>query len=124
MAAGMTKNVYTLISMTKNSITKLPITTLLTATATTLLLLLALPAAADLDQDDVIRLKQAGEILPLESILKTARQQHDGKVIGVELEREHKTLIYEIKILDDHGELWEIKIDAKDGRVLQQEEDD
>jgi len=79
---------------------------------------------ADIDQDDAIRLKQAGEILPLETILKTARQHHDGKVIGVELEREHNILIYEIKILDDNGELWEIKVNAKDGRLLQQEEDD
>jgi uncharacterized membrane protein YkoI len=79
--------------------------------------------ADDIDQDDAIRLKQAGEILPLETILKTARQHHDGKVIGVELEKEHGTLIYEIKMLDNNGELWEIKINAKDGKLLQEEED-
>jgi uncharacterized membrane protein YkoI len=69
-------------------------------------------------------MKQSGEILPLEEILEAAGRHHKGKVIGVELEREHHTLIYEIKILDPDGELWEIKINAKDGKLLQDEEDD
>ena len=95
--------------------------------ALTVMLLALLPVATmaddDIDQDDAMRLKQAGEILPLESILATARQHHNGKVIGVELEREHHTLIYEIKVLDNSGELWEMKINAKDGKLLQDEED-
>ena len=79
--------------------------------------------AGDIDQDDAIRMKQAGEILPLETILNKARQYHNGKVIGVELERENTTLIYEIKVLDDDGILWEMKINAKDGKLLEEEED-
>jgi uncharacterized membrane protein YkoI len=80
--------------------------------------------AGDIDQDDAIRLKQTGEILPLESILEKARQRHDGKVIGVELEREHGSFIYEIKMLDNEGLLWEMKINARDGAVLEEEQDD
>ena len=79
--------------------------------------------AGDIDQDDAIRMKQAGEILPLETILNKARQYHNGKVIGVELEHENTTLIYEIKVLDDDGILWEMKINAKDGKLLEEEED-
>ena len=79
--------------------------------------------AGDIDQDDAIRMKQAGEILPLETILNKARQYHNGKVIGVELERENTTLIYEIKVLDDDGILWEMKINAKDGKLLEEEKD-
>jgi len=96
-----------------------------------LLLSLSLPVwltpralAGDIDQDDAIRLREAGEILPLESILTKAREHHDGKVIGVELERERDSFIYEIKMLDNNGVLWEMKINAKDGLVLEEEQDD
>ena len=80
--------------------------------------------AGDIDQDDAIRLREAGEILPLESILTKAREHHDGKVIGVELERERDSFIYEIKILDNNGILWEMKINAEDGMVLEEEQED
>lgn len=91
-----------------------------------LLLLLSLPAWADddIDQDDALRLKQAGEILPLETILHKVKEHHEGKVLGVELEREEGILIYEIKILDHNGVLWEMRINAKDGSFLYEEEED
>jgi uncharacterized membrane protein YkoI len=92
-----------------------------------LILLLCFPLvslADDIDHDDAFRLKQSGEILPLESILKTAKQYHDGKVLEVDLEKKRGTLIYEIKILDNEGILWEMKINAINGSVVSEEEED
>jgi uncharacterized membrane protein YkoI len=91
----------------------------------TLLLLLSMPGWADeMDHDEALRLKKSGDILPLETLLEKARQVHDGKVIEVELDKEHGTLVYEIEILDKEGVLWEMKINATDGKILSAKEED
>ena len=90
-----------------------------------MLLLLPLAGQADdIDHDDAYRLQQSGEILPLERILENARQYHDGKVLEVELEKKRNTFVYEIKILDNEGILWEMKLNAMDGNLVSQEEED
>lgn len=92
-----------------------------------LILMLSFPLvsfADEMDHDDAFRLKESGEILPLESILQKARQYHDGKVLEVELEKRRKTFVYEIKILDKEGVLWEMRINAIDGRLVSEEEED
>jgi uncharacterized membrane protein YkoI len=92
-----------------------------------LILLLCFPPlslADDIDHDDAFRLQQAGEILPLESILQKAKQYHDGKVLEVELEKKRGKFVYEIKVLDKEGILWEMKLNAIDGSVVSVEEED
>jgi len=80
--------------------------------------------ADDIDHDDAYRLQQSGKILSLEEIIERARQHHDGKILEVELEKKRKAFIYEIKILDKEGTLWEMKINATDGTLVSQEEED
>jgi uncharacterized membrane protein YkoI len=92
-----------------------------------LAMLLLFPLAGlcdDIDHDEAYRLQQSGDILPLERILEKARQYHDGKVLEVELERKRKAFVYEIKILDNEGILWEMKINAMDGSLVSKEEED
>lgn len=92
-----------------------------------LVILLFIPLislADDIDHDDAYRLQQSGDILPLEEIIEKARQYHDGKILEVELEKKRKAFIYEIKILDEEGTLWEMKINATDGTLVSQEEED
>ncbi|MFC4308782.1 PepSY domain-containing protein [Steroidobacter flavus] len=64
-----------------------------------------------------------GEVLPLQKILAIANQQVPGDVIKVELEQEKIGLIYEIKILTSTGRVREVKIDARNGKVLNIEDD-
>ena len=45
-------------------------------------------ALADDDHIEARRLLDAGEILPLESILKNVREKFPGKILEVKLERE------------------------------------
>jgi uncharacterized membrane protein YkoI len=78
----------------------------------------------DNDHEEALRLKESGEILPLESILENVRQYHSGKVLEVELEKEQGIVIYEIKILDDDGILWEVTVNAITGQVMAEEEED
>lgn len=88
------------------------------------LLLLANAAFADSDHELAEQLREAGEILPLETILQKLHTSHPGKVLEVELENKHDRLIYEIEILDEEGKVWEIKVNAKTGELLQQKKDD
>lgn len=78
----------------------------------------------DRDQDEVLKLRQQGVILPLEKILQAATQLHPGRVVEVELQKEHGLLIYELELVDEQGQVWEMKIDAKDGKLLSSERED
>jgi uncharacterized membrane protein YkoI len=89
-----------------------------------MVLLVANPAFTDSDYDRAQQLREAGEILPLETILQKLHTSHPGKVLEVELENEHGQVIYEIEILDDNGKVWEIKVNAKTGERLQKVKDD
>jgi len=92
---------------------------LIYATLVFCLALISLQAHAD-DQDRALQLREAGEILPLEQILEISRKQIDGRVLEVELEQKHGTLLYELEILDDNGRVWELEVDATDGTIIKQ----
>lgn len=83
-----------------------------------LLLLGSLAQAKDLDQDDARRLREAGKIRPLPVILHAARAARPGRVLEVELECEHKRVIYEVEMLDRRGRIWKLHIDAATAKVL------
>lgn len=70
------------------------------------------------DHDDARRALQAGEVLPLRTILDRIAGEHPGQVMEVELERERDRWIYEIKLLREGGALVKLEVDARDGRVL------
>jgi uncharacterized membrane protein YkoI len=73
------------------------------------------------DHDDAKRLKEAGDIQPLEQILAKARAAKPGRVIETELERKAERYVYEIEIVDNAGVVWELKFDAKSGELLKSE---
>ena len=82
----------------------------------------SLIAQAD-DQDIVLQLRQAGEVMPLEQILTISRQQQPGRILEIELEQERDAVLYELKILAEDGQVWELKVDAKNGTLLKRERD-
>lgn len=90
------------------------------------LLFSAGPALAhDLSQDEALRLTRAGVIQPFESILPRAQALYPGsRLLEAELEREHDAYIYEIELLTAAGVVRELKLDARDGRLLKDKEDD
>ena len=65
-----------------------------------------------------------GDILSLEQILEQARQHRSGRVLETELERKGERYIYEIELLDDSGEVWEMKFDATSGELVKEEQED
>jgi uncharacterized membrane protein YkoI len=54
----------------------------------------------------------------MSEILARIRPQAPGRILDTELEHEHGAWIYEIKLLDPKGRLYELAIDAHSGRIL------
>jgi uncharacterized membrane protein YkoI len=80
--------------------------------------------SAEEDYQLAKKLRQQGEILPLEKILELARAKKNGEVIETELEKKGGRYIYEVEILDIQGQVWELKLDAKTGKLIKIEIDD
>ena len=91
------------------------------------LLLLAFCSAVmarDLDQDEALRLRQQGVILPLEQLLQQAMDRYPGaKLLEAELEEKHNIYLYDVELLTPEGVVRELHIDATDGRLLKDKED-
>eukprot|EP01036_Dinobryon_divergens_P040280 gene40280-53245_t len=61
---------------------------------------------------------QAGQVLPLPTVLERLQREVPGQVLEVELEQERERWIYEIKLLTSAGQLTKVKIDARTAEVL------
>jgi uncharacterized membrane protein YkoI len=83
---------------------------------------------ADTDHDRARRALEAGEILPLATVLQRVERDHVGQVLDVELERENDgpiaRWVYKIKLLRPGGVLVKLKIDGRDGSMLHQKSKD
>ncbi|MFC1681083.1 PepSY domain-containing protein [Pseudomonadota bacterium] len=100
----------------------------------TLLLFLVLavgtisPSLADadreLDADTVRKWVEAGKVLPLEELLERHRQRIPGRLLDLEVEREHGRIVYELEVVDEQGQVQEIYLDAQTGEWLGQELED
>jgi uncharacterized membrane protein YkoI len=78
--------------------------------------------AGEEDHERARKALEAGEVLPLKTILERVARAYPGQVMDVELEREHRGTdarwIYDIKVLRSSGALVKLKVDAHDGTVL------
>lgn len=82
-------------------------------------LLAAAPATADDDHERARRAVQAGQVLPLRTILDNVARDYPGDVIETELEDWHGHPAYEIKLISPTGQVMKLYYDARDGSVLQ-----
>lgn len=81
--------------------------------------------ARDLGQDEALKLRQQGVILPLEQLIGQALGRYPGsKLLEADLEEKHGVYIYEIELLTVEGVVRELKFDARDSRLLKDKEDD
>lgn len=79
---------------------------------------------ADESQLTARKLSEAGLILPLEKITKAAKAIKTGEILETELELKKGIYIYEIEILDNKSQVWELKLDAKTGKLIKLELED
>ncbi|MDP3621447.1 MAG: PepSY domain-containing protein [Polynucleobacter sp.] len=73
---------------------------------------------ADSDHDRARKAVEQGEVLPLQQILQKISKDYPGQVLEVELERENRAWVYEIKQLSASGVLTKLEVDAKTGAVI------
>jgi uncharacterized membrane protein YkoI len=79
------------------------------------------------DDDDLDRLRDAvrrAEVMPLSTLQDQVRKTFPGEIISVEIDEDDGRFIYEFKVLQTSGRLLEIEMDAKDGEVLDIDDDD
>ncbi len=77
-----------------------------------------LPARAEPhDQDKVRQAVTSGEIRPLADILGAVRDKLPGEVTGVEIERKNGRWLYEFRVFDRAGRLFEVYVDAQSGEI-------
>ena len=81
-------------------------------------------ASEELGQAEIRELVRQGEILPLETILARFPPKEYGKLLDLEVEREHDSIIYEFDFLRADGRILEVEVDARNGAILQQEIED
>lgn len=86
-------------------------------------LALQLSTGAASDHGKALELREAGEILPLEVIIDKARAAQAGQMLEAELEREHGRLVYEIELLGEDGNYYELYLDARTGELLKHEQE-
>ncbi|MES9971641.1 MAG: PepSY domain-containing protein [Candidatus Thiodiazotropha sp.] len=74
--------------------------------------------------EEARRLTESGAILSLEEIMPLIQGQQPGRILELELERERGRYLYELELLDERGAVWEFKIDAATGEILERELED
>jgi len=80
--------------------------------------------AGDLNQDDVLRLRKEGAILPFEQVLAVASGRWpQSQLLEVELKKKSGIYLYKVELLTVSGTVRELKIDAHSGRILKDKED-
>ena len=82
-----------------------------------------LQAGEDISQKEIRDLVKQGKLLSLESIMLLYPEKQYGKLLDLEAEREHGTVIYELEFLRPDVRINELEIDASSGLLLEQEID-
>lgn len=70
------------------------------------------------DHDRARQALEAGEVLPLSTVLELLARDTPGQVMEVELERYGGRWVYEIKLLRPGGTLVKLWVDARDGAII------
>lgn len=78
-------------------------------------------AGENISQAEIRELVKQGKLLSLESIMLIYPEKQYGKLLDLEAEREHGTVIYELEFLRADGRIIELEIDARNGLLLEQE---
>lgn len=96
--------------------TRLPAALFCLALAATLVPLHAAKADSD-DNDSVRKAVEHGEIRSLAGILAAVRDKLPGKVAGVEIEHVNKRWMYEFRVVDADGHLFDVFVDAHTAKI-------
>ena len=74
------------------------------------------------DQDAARQAVERGEVKPLTDILAVVRNRLPGEVVGVKIERKRSRWVYELRVADSKGRLFEVYVDAQTAAIDRIEE--
>jgi uncharacterized membrane protein YkoI len=69
------------------------------------------------DHDAVRRAVESGEIRALADILAAVRSKLPGEIAGVEIEHKGGRWVYEFRVIDSKGKLFEVYVNARSGEI-------
>ncbi|WP_374981589.1 PepSY domain-containing protein [Pseudomonas solani] len=81
--------------------------------------------ARDLGPDEALKLRDAGTIQSFEKLNAAAIAKHPGSTVNeTELEEEYGRYIYQVELRDPQGVQWDLELDAINGQILKDHQDD
>ncbi|MDM1717189.1 PepSY domain-containing protein [Thiopseudomonas alkaliphila] len=99
--------------------------TLTTASIAALALSAGLAQARDLTPEEINQLTGAGTIQSVEQLNQVVLEQHPGaEIYKAELEQDGNRYVYEVDLKDAQGVKWDLELDAANGQVLKNKQDD
>lgn len=69
------------------------------------------------ERDEMHDAVERGEIRSLEDILASLRGRLPGEIAGVDIEREDGRWLYEFRVIDSKGNLFEVYVDPRTGTI-------
>jgi uncharacterized membrane protein YkoI len=90
--------------------------------ATAGLIASAIALAHARDHDEARRAVEAGEARPLTEILNIVEGKLPGEIVRVNIERQHDLWVYEFRVIDSKGRLFEVYVDARTGEIKRTKE--
>jgi uncharacterized membrane protein YkoI len=88
------------------------------AAGSLLVCLLLLTVSHANDHDRAKQLKDTGDIVPLATILDTVSAMHPGRILEVDLQHQNGRPVYRLELVDAHGVVWYLRVDAMRGTLL------
>lgn len=81
--------------------------------------------ARDLGPDESLKLRDAGTIQSFEKLNEAALAEHPGgKLEDTELEEEYGRYLYQVEVRDAQNRKWDVELDATNGTILKNHQDD
>lgn len=81
--------------------------------------------ARDLGPDEALKLRDAGTIQSFEKLNAAAVAKHPGATVEeTELEEEYGRYVYQVELRDPQGMRWDLELDATNGQILKDHQDD
>jgi len=75
------------------------------------------PAVARYDQDEARQAVDAGNIRPLAEILNIVRGKLPGEIVRTKLEQKGELWLYEFRVVNRKGQLFDVHVDARSGEI-------
>ncbi len=81
-------------------------------------------AGRDIKPEAVRDWVESGKILSFEEIFQLNKSYLSGKILDLEVEKQHGRIVYEIEQLKENGEVSEVYIDAVTGQFIKEKAED